>query len=78
MTIPQTHRMACGCLAHWNDLEGQYIGHCTCPPEKRRAMRLAERRALQQAHDERKRREESPLAYRPFCILRYVERCGVS
>ena len=70
MSIPRTHRMAYGCTATWSDLEGQYIGHCTCPPEKRRAMRLAERKAAQQAHDERKRREESPLARSPFHILR--------
>lgn len=70
MTIPRTSRMACGCLSIWSDLEGQYIGRCTCSPEKRRSMRLAERKALQQVHDERKRREQSPLAQKPFSILR--------
>ena len=68
MSIPKNLRLPCGCLSIWNNAEGQYNSQCHTPA-RLRALRCAERLALQRSHDDSKRRQDMPLYRKPFSIL---------
>ena len=70
MSIPRSVPLPCGCVAIWNDLEGQYNSQCCCSAEVKRVRRLAERAETWQRRWEARRRRESALYYRPFSLLR--------
>jgi len=67
MSFPLTIRLACGCPAVWNDVEGQYNSRCTCPTQP---QQTAQRVKRQQSHDSTKKRRDAPLDRKPFSILR--------
>lgn len=71
MKLPKWHtnefRLPCGCMAFWNQQEGQYNSRCTCSLPLRQARARAEKL---QCREKEQRLLDVPLYHRPFSIFR--------
>jgi hypothetical protein len=67
--IPQTITLDCGCTGIWNPMQRQYNAY-HLPSCDQKRLRMEQRKALQQSHDESRERQDAPLARKPFSIWR--------